>query len=118
MSETVLLFGLSCNKMFIPFIHEVVVSVQCLGDVIGGRPERASERISQYSEESVLGCGIRSAIEASKNNHQEAIRLAAGMAKASLKASGEAVAIAVASGGMSGIVPVALKDVTVALEGD
>ncbi|KAL3679966.1 hypothetical protein R1sor_022922 [Riccia sorocarpa] len=104
------------KKMFIPFVHEVIVSVQCLGDVIKGHPERATERWIQYSEESILGSGIRSAIEASQNNHEEATRLARGMGLATLKASGEAVAVA--SGGMLGVCSVAVKDVVMALKNE
>lgn len=58
----------------VPGIAEVKTSFESLGDVIAGNPDRASQRWRDYSEQSVFGSGVRSAIAASRGDMGEAHR--------------------------------------------
>ncbi|KAG0555070.1 hypothetical protein KC19_12G142200 [Ceratodon purpureus] len=79
----------------VPVIAEVKTSFESLGDVVAGNPDRASQRWRAYSEQSVVGSGVRSAIAASQGNMQEAHRLGLQMGIATARATISAVGVGV-----------------------
>merc|ERR1712210_172277 len=63
----------------IPVFHEVGTTFNSLGKLVVGDVEGAGEAWVDYSEESVIGSGVRSAVHAIGGDTDEARRIAMGM---------------------------------------
>lgn len=82
----------------IPIIHEAVTAVQSLGDAITGDTKGARQRWEDYSEQSVIGSGVKAAACAVQGDMEGANRCGKGM--------GRATGSALLGGGMLRNVPV------------
>ncbi|KAJ3000846.1 hypothetical protein HDV02_002309 [Globomyces sp. JEL0801] len=70
----------------LPVIHEAIVGVKSLGHLVVGDPKGAGKAWVDYSENSVIGSGVKSAAAAICGDMEEAHRLGKNMGKTTIKA--------------------------------